>query len=241
MDLADKTVLVTGGTSGIGYQLVRQLSERGATTVVLARSITKLEEMAETLANVYVYPCDLSKRTDVEQTWQAVADAHPDLSILINNAGVQLTPTFIDDDFDFDGIDFEVTTNLTAPLWLTALFLTDRRQGWIVNVSSGLAFFPKTPSLVYSACKAALHSASQCLRYQLAGTDVGVSEVLLPLVDTPMTEGRGADKLSPQDAAAAILDGVAAERAEIYVGKARMLPVLLRLAPGLVKRILKRS
>jgi uncharacterized oxidoreductase len=175
----------------------------------------------------------------------AVIAAHPDISILINNAAVQLTPTFISDDFDFDGIGYEITTNLTSPLWITSLLLAGtlvrQKEALIVNISSGLAFFPKRESAVYSASKAALHSISQSLRYQLEETSVGISEVILPLVDTPMTHGRGKGKISPVSAARGIIEGIENGRKEIYLGKARLLPVLMWVAPFIVKNILKRN
>lgn len=164
-------------------------------------------------------------------------------SVLINNAAVQYTPRFIDPDFDITKIGVEVATNFTGVALLTALVLPMLRshpRAAVVNLSSGLAIYPKTSSAVYCASKAAVHSLSQSLRYQLAGTGVQVYEVLLPLVDTPMTSGRGQGKMSVAPAADAIIRGIERDQEEIYVGKARLLPLLARIAPGLAKRILKK-
>ena len=111
----------------------------------------------------------------------------------------------------------------------------------IVNVSSGLAIYPKTGSAVYSATKAALHSFTQSLRYQLEDTGVHVFEAIVPMVDTPMTAGRGSGKISAQECAKQMIAGIHANRDEIYIGKARLLPLLSRLAPGTAKRILKNA
>lgn len=244
MDLRNKTILITGGTSGIGLELVNQLQERGNELVVLARSQRKLEDLKKRFGTIDIFQCDLSQRHQIEEVMDAVIAHHPDISVLINNAAVQFTPTFISEEFDYDRIGYEITTNLTAPLWMTSLLLAGtllrQNRAAIVNVSSGLAFYPKTESAVYCATKAALHSVSQSLRYQLEKTPVQVTEAILPLVDTPMTRGRGSGKITAKQAARAIIEGVEAGRDEVYIGKARMLPLMMRLAPGIVGTILKR-
>ncbi len=244
MELRNKTILITGGTSGIGMELVNLLSERGNEIVVLGRSQHKLDDLKNRFARVSTFQCDLSQRQQVEEAMDAVITSHPDISVLINNAAVQFTPTFISEDFDYDSIGYEITTNLTAPLWITSLMLSEtllrQPQALIVNVSSGLAFYPKTESAIYCASKAALHSVSQSLRYQLQSTSVRVTEVILPLVDTPMTSGSGSGKMTAEMAARGIVKGIEAGRDEIYIGKARLLPVMMLLAPGIVKNMLKR-
>jgi len=244
MELRNKKILITGGTSGIGLQLVGQLQDRSNELVVLGRSRHKLDHLQNKYGRINTYHCDLSQRHQVEETLDAVIADHPEIAVLINNAAVQLTPTFISEDFDFDGIAYEITTNLTAPLWITSLLLAGtllrQKEALIVNISSGLAFYPKKESAVYCATKAALHSVSQSLRYQLEETPVRVSEVLLPLVETPMTHGRGTHKITAESAARHILEGIEKDRDEIYIGKARLLPLMSRLAPSIIKNILKR-
>ncbi|NQU56819.1 MAG: SDR family NAD(P)-dependent oxidoreductase [Rhodospirillales bacterium] len=244
MELKNKTILITGGTSGIGLELVRLLWERGNEMIVIGRSQHKLDDLKDQFVGINSYQCDLSQRQQIEEVMDAVIARHPDISVLINNAAVQFTPTFISEDFDHDSIGYEITTNLTAPLWMTSLLLASallqQSQALIVNVSSGLAFFPKKESAVYCATKAALHSISQSLRYQLAETQVGVTEVILPLVDTPMTQGRGSRKMTAEQVARGIISGIEADRKEIYLGIARLLPLMQRLAPGITKNLLKR-
>jgi len=244
MRLRGKTVLVTGGTSGIGLELVYQLLERSNEVVVLARSQHKMNLIKKHVGPLQTYQCDLSQRHQVETVMDDIIANHPNISVLINNAGVQFTPTFISEHFDYNSIGFEITTNLTAPLWLTSLLLAgtllQQDEALIVNVSSGLVFAPKMESAVYCATKAALHSVSQSLRYQLEATSVDVVEAILPLVDTPMTYGRGTGKMAAHQVAMEIVEGIEAGRDEIYVGKARMLPLMMRLAPSIVRNILKR-
>lgn len=243
MKLLENTVLITGGTSGIGYALCRQLLREGHKVVVTARDADKLERLERAHAAVTAYRCDLSSRPQVETLAGKLMERHPELSIVVNNAGVQYTPTLIDDDFNIDTVEREISVNFLAPVWLTTRLLPRLREqpeAAVVNISSGLALAPKTNSAIYCASKAALHSFSQSLRYQLAGTSVQVHEAILPLVDTPMVRGRGGGKLTTRHVAERIVDGVKHEKAEIYVGKARLLPWLMRLSPLLVKAILKR-
>jgi len=239
-----KTILLTGGTAGIGLALFKQLHSLGHTLIVVARNQEKLTSLESSHNNVTTYPCDLSSRLAIESLCEKITHNHPELSIIINNAGIQYTPTFLDDDFSFDSIEHETRINLLAPVWLSYLLLPSlieyKKPAVIINVSSGLIFAPKTNSAIYCATKAAIHSFSQSLRYQLAETNIHVIEAIMPLVDTAMTAGRGSGKISPESAAEQIIQGINRNRAEIYVGKTKLLPLLMRLSPALVKHIMKR-
>jgi len=243
MHLHNRTIMITGATSGIGKALCRQLTDQGNHIVAVGRSTDKLDALKRELKDSTPIRCDLTSKSSVIALAQRIEGDDLSVSVLINNAAVQYTPRFVDADFSFDSIDAEVTTNFTAIAWLTSLMLPrliEQAGGSaIVNMSSGLAYYPKSSSALYCASKAALHSLSQSLRYQLADTNVGVSEVLLPLVDTPMTEGRGTNKLTPQFAAAETIQGVENGLDEIFIGKARILPFLNRISPALTKRILR--
>lgn len=244
MSNSTQTILLSGGTSGIGYQLLDQLHGRGHHLVVVARNENRLAQLAAQYERITSYACDLSSRSQIESLATKISERHPDISMLINNAGVQYTPGFLDDDFSFDSIEYEMTVNFLSHVWLTALLLPSLLQqnnhAAIVNISSGLAFAPKTRSAIYCASKAAIHSFSQSLRYQLAATPVRVQEVILPLVDTPMTQGRGSNKISAEWAATQIIRGIERQRPEIYIGKAKLLPLLMRISPSTVKKIMRK-
>ena len=242
MKFEGRKILITGATSGVGNALLNAFVGAGAQVIAVARPSPRLKAL-RAHGNVCTYPANLADKAGVEALMESVWADHPDLSIIINNAALQLTPAFLDDDFDLDATAGEVALNVMAPTLISALSLPhmvkNSTPSAIVNISSGLAFYPKRGSAIYCASKAALHSLSQSLRYQLSGTMVSMSEVFLPLVDTPMTAGRGSGKMTPHSAAMAIMKGLSKGRGEIYVGKARILPFLLRAAPSLVKRILK--
>lgn len=245
MKLANSTALITGATSGIGLALSRKMSSCGCKVIAVGRSKERLERIAQEREGVTTIRCDLSSKAETLDLVKQVYSLGAPVSILVNNAAVQYTPKFTDEDFSFDGIEREINTNLTSVAWLTAQFLpmlmsaTDGAA--IVNMSSGLAIYPKTSSAIYCATKAAIHSLSQSLRYQLDGTGIGVTEVLLPLVDTAMTEGRGKGKVTPEAAADAVVHALVHDIEEQYVGKAKLLPILSYIAPSLARRILKNS
>ncbi|MDH3975703.1 MAG: SDR family NAD(P)-dependent oxidoreductase [Deltaproteobacteria bacterium] len=237
MKLEKRTILITGGSSGIGRCLAEELVQAGNRIIIASRSAqsNRPEMIALT--------CDLTEQTSVTELVARLKkeDLNPD--ILINNAAIQCTPKFIEGNFDFHSIEKEITVNFTAVAWLTSLLLPllmRHKPSAIVNISSGLALYPKSSSAIYCATKAALHSFSQSLRYQLEETVVSVHEVILPLVDTPMTEGRGSGKISAKAAAGAIIDGLKRDKEEIYVGKAKWLPLLSRISPAIAQNILKK-
>lgn len=239
-----RKILLTGGTSGIGRCLLDRLDDAGHQVVVLGRSEAALEALQAERPSVAVYRCDLSHQQDIEDAVEAVWRDHPDISVLINNAGVQFTPQLHQANFRYDSIGYETTVNFLAPVWLSYLslpgLLSHPHGGHVVNITSGLAFYPKTTSAVYCATKAALRSFSQSLRYQLEG-GVRVTEVILPIVDTPMTRGRGSGKMPVEQAVDQIMRGLKRGRSEIYVGRARLIPPLTRLAPWLIRDILRRG
>jgi len=235
--LTQKNILITGGMSGIGNALCNQLMEAGnQLTIITRRQANKGDNPRE------IY-CDLANLESIQQLVKFLLEGKWMPDLLINCAAIQNTLKFNDQDFEIESIDLEVKVNFTSIALLTALFLPSlerQKESAVVNLTSGLALFPKTNSAIYSATKAALHSLSQSLRYQLENTGVKVFEAILPLVDTNMTKGRGKNKMSASDAARAILRGIEKDQYEMYIGKARYLPFLSRVSPGLVKNILKR-
>ena len=239
-----KTVVLTGGTSGIGLEMVRLLTPR-CTLLVLSRPGPRLDALRERYPDVHTLPVDLSDPRQVETVADSILDRFPEVDALIHNAAVQRTPRFLDDDFAYEAMVPEIHLNLTAVCSLSYLLLPaliqDGRQTVIANINSGLALAPKTDSAVYCATKAAMDSFSRSLGYQLEATNVRVCQAFLPLVDTPMTAGRGSGKISAEQAARDILRGVESGRARIDIGKVKLLRFLLAVAPGLARSIMKGS
>jgi uncharacterized oxidoreductase len=245
MELSNRTILITGGTSGIGRALVAHLAPRNRKIVVLSSTRSKLTQLTEAHSNVHTCACSLDDDASLQEAVTTAIGDHADLSVVINNAGIQYTPELLSDSFKYHSVDREIAVNLAAPIKICALVLLHLSKladsAALVNISSGLALYPKTTSAVYCATKAGIHNFSRSLRYQLESTKISVHEAILPLVDTPMTRGRGKGKLSAEQAAEAIIRGVERGKQEIYVGKARLIPPISRISPRLMAAILKSS
>lgn len=233
-----RVVVLTGGTSGIGAALCQRLLSADHQVTVVARRASTLSPQT----GLRTLDCDLSDPAAVQQAVDEIARL-PGVDLLINNAAVQYDRALIDPALDVDQLRQEVAVNLLAPALLihglAPAMMATGRPGMIVNVNSGLAIYPKARTALYCATKAGLHSLSQSLAYQLEGSHVRVVDAYLPLVDTPMTAGRGSGKITAQQAAAAILTGIDRGRRRIWIGKAAALPWISRLSPGVARAVLR--
>ncbi len=246
MRLDGRPALVTGGSSGVGYALCARLLRAGCPVLTCGRDADRLAAAAAALPGLRTVTADLATADGRAAVVAAVHEHLPGLALLVNNAAVQVTTDWYGrpaTDVLHDA-DREIAVNFGAPLHLVAMLLPLlARDGdtALVNITSGLAVVPKRSAPVYCATKAGLRAFTTSLRYQLAAGAPGVRvvEAVLPLVDTPMTAGRGVRKISADRAAAAILDGVTAGRDVVQVGAVRPFLLLNRLAPGLTARLLR--
>jgi uncharacterized oxidoreductase len=192
MNLAANTILITGGASGIGFALARQLSERGNRVIICGRNKEALRKAQSEVPALVTRTCDVADASDRRALVSWLNSEHPDLNILINNAGVQHRRNFTQADA-LENLDQEIAINLTAVVHLTGELLPLLRQQKtrpaIVNITSGLAFAPLAAVPVYCATKAALHSFTVSLRHQLKPTGVRVVEIAPPIVDTGLGGG----------------------------------------------------
>ncbi|SFR33490.1 uncharacterized oxidoreductase [Yoonia tamlensis] len=241
-ELSGKTIVVTGATRGIGRALAGQLVAKGADVIGVARDQSALVAMAAKLGPAFTsLRCDLADPSDRH----ALCEALPkQIDGLINNAAIQIEQDYFTDPAPRDPSSIEIALNVTAAIALTTRLLVRLRQApapFVVNMTSGVAISPKERAPVYSATKAALSSFTTGFRYQAQThcPQMTVAEVILPMVDTDMTAGRGSGKISPDQAAAQIIAGIIGGKHRIWVGKARLLPLLNRIAPRLVARMLR--
>lgn len=242
MKLNKKRIVITGGTSGIGYEMVKYLHPANE-IIVIARSANKLDKLTLEFSEVTTYQADLSKLDELKTVASSIAERFETIDVLINNAAIQYTPTFVDEAFDYASINHEITLNFTSICSLTYLLLpmlTHRNKAVILNINSGLALAPKTSSAIYCATKGALNIFSQSLRYQLENTNISVQQAFLELVETAMTTGRGKNKMSAEEAAKIILQGVERGVLDHDIGKVKLLRFLLRLAPSIAQKIMKK-
>jgi len=243
MKCSSTKILVTGGTSGIGLEIVRALVKTGAKIIVISKSQEKLDLLQKQYMLEAVYSCDLSNPLEVSRVCTEVLRDHADLQVLINNAGTQQNAYLTDEVVTFESIQAEINLNFLAPIMMSKICLPlflKQKEAAIVNITSGLALVPKTSSAVYCGTKGGLHIFSQGLRYHLEGTPVRLIEILPPVVDTAMTSGRGKNKLSPIKVADAIVKALENGPNEVYLSKTKLLLWMNRIAPPLAREIMKR-
>lgn len=239
MNVTGKTVLLTGGSAGIGREIARQLKAKGAAVTLTGRDPARLAAMEaegfQTLA------ANLSNAAGVDALVAALGDRPID--ILINNAGLGVPHDVRNALPDPDEADGCLYANLSAPIRLiTALLprLRARPQAAIVNVTSGLAIAPNTASAVYCASKAGLRSYTMSLRAQLAGEPILVVEALPPVVDTQMTADRKTKKLPPEECARQITAALEGGQPEANVGMVKLLRAVYSLSPALARSVMRR-
>ena len=238
MQLAGKTVLVTGGTDGIGREIARQLRDKGATVIIAGRDPGRVE--ASRTEGFESIQADLSGPDGVAGLLAALEGRT--LDILVNNAGMGVDYD-VSGDIDLAQTDRCLFLNLTAPIHLATRLLPmlrARPEAMIVNVTSGLAIAPRAGSPIYCATKAALRSFSMALRAQLKGSGVHVLEVLPPVVETRMTADRSGGKMPAAECARQAVAAMEAGRDEANVGQVKLLRFAYSLSPALARRVMLR-
>lgn len=234
-----QVVLITGGTSGIGLGLAEAFIKQGAAVVVCGRSKAALESFSRSHPDALAIQADVTIGEARIAMLEAVADRFGRLDVLINNAG-----TFVERDFAAGAdatqdLEQEVALNLTAPIQLTGEVL----NRWpaitaIVFVTSGFALVSPTRAPTYGAVKAGLHGFAEGLRGQLAPKGTHVLELLPPTTDTPMNANFTGKKMSPAEVAKVTLKALTLRRQMALPGDTKLLPIMLRIAPITIKRII---
>ena len=188
MKLSSNTVLITGGSSGIGFALAERFSRAGSEVIICGRDNSKLEDVKKKFPKIITFQSDLSVETERVSLYENVVKDFPGLNVLVNNAGIQQRVNF-EKGADWSFIKQEIEINLMAQIHLTALFipvLKKANEPAVINVTSGLAFVPMARAPVYCATKAAFHSFTLSLRHQLKQTPVKVIEIIPPAVQTDL-------------------------------------------------------
>ncbi|MFI1408408.1 SDR family oxidoreductase [Streptomyces sp. NPDC020707] len=192
MDLSNRTVLILGGTSGIGRELARRFAAAGSTVVVGGRNPEALSELAE--EGFGTISIDVTNGASVASARDAALARYPELDTVVTMSGVMLLED-LRDPAHFEAAATTVDTNLLGTIRVIDAFtphLIRRGSGTLITVTSGIAFLPFPPMPSYAASKAAVHAYSEALRAQLDGTGVGVVELVPPAVATA-----GQEKVNP--------------------------------------------
>lgn len=240
MRLQGNKIIVTGATSGIGEALAKRFVELDNQVIAIGRNSEKLEILGKLDKRIIPFCCNISIIEDLDRLALFIENKHSDTNILINNAGIQFNYHFAEEQHLLNKIDQEININFIAPLKLISILLPTLKvndNAAIVNVTSGLGLVPKKQAPVYCGTKAGLHIFTKSLRYQL--NHVKVFEIISPLVDTPMTAGRGKGKISPQQLVDEFITAFRKDNYEVSVGKVKLLKIINRISPSLAESIMK--
>jgi len=203
MKTTGNTILITGGGSGIGRGLAEAFHALGNQVIIAGRRQQALDETTAANPGMTSLILDIEDPANIRYFAAALAARYPALNVLINNAGIMRYEKLQAQPADLADAESVVATNLLGPIRLTAALLPLlQKQAYsaIMNVSSGLAFVPLAPTLTYCATKAALHSYTQSLRYQLRGSTTEVLELIPPYVATHLLDGAADPRAMPLDA-----------------------------------------
>lgn len=185
MKLSDNKILITGGASGIGLGLTERFIQENNTVIICGRREAALKKAAEKFPEVIYKVCDLTKETDRIGLYNWISENHPDLNVIVNNAGIQNWMNIHENDFYEKTID-EINTNILAPIHLITMFMNLKSLNTIINVTSGLAFVQLSKVPVYCATKAFLRSFTLSLRHLLKSRDIEVIEMIPPALNTDL-------------------------------------------------------
>ncbi len=189
MNMHGNTILITGGSNGIGLALAERLLALGNRVIICGRRADKLATAAEAVKRLFTIPCDVADETQRIALYERIISEFPETNVLINNAGIQRRMDLTDPDVAWHDVKQEFAINLEAPIHFARLFtahLVKQQNPAIVNVSSELAFMPPIWVPVYGATKAGVHSFTFSLRKQLEHTGITVIEVIPPAVNTDL-------------------------------------------------------
>ena len=240
----DRTVLITGGSEGIGFELAKQMSEQGSKVIICGRSVEKLKNAKSICGSLATIACDVSSEEGRRALTETINRKYQNLNMLVNNAGIVYRYLLATTGDLTERITNEWKTNYLAPVILTQnLFpLLKKNRGTVVNICTGLSYVPLSIEPNYCATKAALMSMTQSMRVQYRKSGVRAVAVFYPEVNTAFQEGHPTERaISPQLAAKEALKQLNQGKLDIHVKAAKLIYKLSRLMPGKALQMLNGS
>ncbi len=243
MNLKNNTILITGGASGIGLELAKQLLALGNKVLITGRDTSKLDKAKKDFPELHIFQSDVSDPKAIVLLFDKLTKEFPELNVLINNAGIMRTINIHDQNANLIDLTQEIEINLNGPIRMAKQFLPHLKKksnAAIVNVTSGLAFVPLPISPVYCATKAGLHSFSLSLRAQLKKTNVKVFELAPPATETELlshsnpADMKGVAVMKLDKMVEVAIKGMQNDQFEIRPGQSNQLKFMNRLAPQFI-------
>jgi len=236
MKTSNNTILITGGSAGIGLATAKAFLEKGNEVIITGRDAKRLEQAAAQLPGVHTLVSDVSSEAAVDELVNTIRTKFPKLNVLINNAGYAALHAVGAGQEIWKEAEKEMYTNYVSVVRLTEKLLPVLRQqpaAAVVNVTSIVAYAPGLHIPTYSASKAALHSYSKVLRLSLLDTGVKVFELMPPLVNTDFSAGIGGavNGIPPEVVAADLLNSMEQDVYNIHTGKTADIYELLKVSP----------
>ncbi|AUD05581.1 SDR family oxidoreductase [Spirosoma pollinicola] len=243
MKTTNNTVLITGGSAGIGLEVAKSLLASDNTVIITGRDQARLDNALAQLNQATGILSNVSNEADVNALVSRLAKDFPTLNLVINNAGRAILYDIANSEGAFESAQDEMLTNYLAVIRLNEKLLPilkTQAEAALVNVSSVVAFVPGS-LVTYSASKAALHSYTQSLRVALSRTSrVKVFELMPPLVDTEFSAIiNGHTGIAPSAVAQAFFDALATDTYEIRVGNTQVIYELYRQSPDMALQVMQ--
>jgi uncharacterized oxidoreductase len=241
MRLTGRTILITGGSAGIGLAFARKFLELGNEVIVTGRREAQLAAVKAQHPKLYTIQSDVADPAQIAALAARVKKDFPKLDVLMNNAGVGVAKNLKTSAGDLAGLMAEVEINVGGVIRTTSALvdILTANQGTVINVSSALAFVPFPAMPIYSATKAAVHSYTQSLRFQLEDSGVEVIDVMPPAVRTEMTsefDEAGISSITTDELLKQTIAALRTGKQEIRPGQSNLLAFMRRLAPGFINR-----
>src|SRR6184192_2949145 len=242
MKLTGRTILITGGSAGIGLAFAVRFLELDNEVIVTGRRKAVLDNVKAKHPKLHTIQSDVSDPAQITALAARVKAEFPRLDVLMNNAGIMQYKNLKAPEADLAGLMAEMNINVGGVIGMTSAFIDilTANKGTLINVSSGLAFVPLPSAPIYSATKAAIHSYTQSLRFQLEETGVEVIELMPPAVKTELSaeiaEGDGITLMTTDELVKQSFASFKTGKLEIRPGQSNQLAFMRRFAPDFINR-----
>ncbi len=241
MKLTNRTILITGGSAGIGLAFALKFLELGNRVIVTGRRQALLDDVKAKHPALHTVQSDVADPAQISTLAQIIKRDFPKLDVLVNNAGISRYKNLSVPASDLAELMTEVNVNVGGVIRMTSAFidLLKINKGTLINVSSALAYVPLPCLPIYCATKAAIHSYTQSLRFQLEDTGVEVIELMPPAVRTEMTAelpDEGLTLITTDKLVALSIASLKRGAIEVRPGQSAQLALLRRVAPDFINR-----